>query len=137
MVFSFHHLLCETIGDFLVFFLNFLGVTQQEVSPRTSGRLSHSSGPLNGTQSCGSLTDSPPVSPSEIDDIKVCMSFLVSNFSAPKHRCCSLTNYSYIYNQACPSPFSITKVPFIFNHPSQFDTPNVNYISETNKKNYY
>ncbi|XAR57279.1 hypothetical protein NMG60_11025356 [Bertholletia excelsa] len=35
----------------------------QEVSPRTSGRLSHSSGPLNG-----SLTDSPPVSPSEIED---------------------------------------------------------------------
>ncbi|XP_052730353.1 VAN3-binding protein isoform X2 [Vigna angularis] len=45
-------------------------VVCQEVSPRTSGRLSHSSGPLNGTQSCGSLTDSPPVSPSEIDDIK-------------------------------------------------------------------
>ncbi|RVW55841.1 VAN3-binding protein [Vitis vinifera] len=45
----------------------------QEVSPRTSGRLSHSSGPLNGTQSCGSLTDSPPVSPSEIDDLKVCV----------------------------------------------------------------
>ncbi|XP_021899580.1 VAN3-binding protein-like [Carica papaya] len=42
----------------------------QEVSPRTSGRLSHSSGPLNGTQSCGSLTDSPPVSPSEMDDVK-------------------------------------------------------------------
>ncbi|GER34248.1 hypothetical protein STAS_10455 [Striga asiatica] len=39
---------------------------QQEVSPRTSGRLSHSSGPLNG-----SLTDSPPVSPSEMDDPKV------------------------------------------------------------------
>lgn len=39
----------------------------QEVSPRTSGRLSHSSGPLNG-----SLTDSPPVSPSEIDDLKYC-----------------------------------------------------------------
>nr|XP_043627837.1 VAN3-binding protein-like [Erigeron canadensis] len=39
----------------------------QEVSPRTSGRLSHSSGPLNG-----SLTDSPPVSPSELDDIKYC-----------------------------------------------------------------
>ncbi|XP_071737038.1 VAN3-binding protein-like [Rutidosis leptorrhynchoides] len=39
----------------------------QEVSPRTSGRLSHSSGPLNG-----SLTDSPPVSPSEIEDIKYC-----------------------------------------------------------------
>ncbi|KAM0014455.1 putative VAN3-binding protein [Helianthus debilis subsp. tardiflorus] len=37
-----------------------------EVSPRTSGRLSHSSGPLNG-----SLTDSPPVSPSEIiEDVK-------------------------------------------------------------------
>ncbi|KAH9621557.1 hypothetical protein KSS87_007334 [Heliosperma pusillum] len=38
----------------------------QDVSPRTSGRLSHSSGPLNG-----SLTDSPPVSP-EIDDFKYC-----------------------------------------------------------------
>ncbi|KAF8037946.1 hypothetical protein BT93_B0710 [Corymbia citriodora subsp. variegata] len=44
----------------------------QEVSPRTSGRLSHSSGPLNGAQSCGSLTDSPPVSPSEMDDAKFC-----------------------------------------------------------------
>lgn len=44
-----------------------------EVSPRTSGRLSHSSGPLNGGQSCGSLTDSPPVSPSEMDDFKACM----------------------------------------------------------------
>ncbi|OAY79513.1 VAN3-binding protein [Ananas comosus] len=41
----------------------------QEVSPLTSGRLSHSSGPLNGG---GSLSDSPPVSPSEIDDIKYC-----------------------------------------------------------------
>ncbi|KAG8370261.1 hypothetical protein BUALT_Bualt14G0098500 [Buddleja alternifolia] len=41
----------------------------QEVSPRTSGRLSHSSGPLNGG---GSLTDSPPVSPSEMDDPKYC-----------------------------------------------------------------
>ncbi|XP_060180769.1 VAN3-binding protein-like isoform X2 [Lycium barbarum] len=39
-----------------------------DVSPRTSGRLSHSSGPLNG----GSLTDSPPVSPSEMDDNKNC-----------------------------------------------------------------
>ncbi|XP_074292248.1 VAN3-binding protein-like [Silene latifolia] len=38
----------------------------QDVSPRTSGRLSHSSGPLNG-----SLTDSPPVSP-EVDDFKYC-----------------------------------------------------------------
>ncbi|XP_038692476.1 VAN3-binding protein-like isoform X3 [Tripterygium wilfordii] len=45
-------------------------MSQSEVSPRTSGRLSHSSGPLNGAQSCGSLTDSPPVSPSEIDDVK-------------------------------------------------------------------
>lgn len=38
------------------------------MSPLTSGRLSHSSGPLNG----GSLTetDSPPVSPSdEFDDV--------------------------------------------------------------------
>ncbi|XP_022748970.1 VAN3-binding protein-like [Durio zibethinus] len=42
----------------------------QDLSPRTSGRLSHSSGPLTGAQSCGSLTDSPPVSPSEIDDVK-------------------------------------------------------------------
>ncbi|XP_057771608.1 VAN3-binding protein-like isoform X2 [Salvia miltiorrhiza] len=44
-------------------------MSQSEVSPRTSGRLSHSSGPLNG----GSLTDSPPVSPSELDDLKACM----------------------------------------------------------------
>ncbi|KAL6532361.1 hypothetical protein OROGR_014331 [Orobanche gracilis] len=42
----------------------------QEVSPRTSGRLSHSSGPLNGAHSCGSFTDSPPVSPSETDNPK-------------------------------------------------------------------
>ncbi|CAL4905285.1 unnamed protein product [Urochloa decumbens] len=40
----------------------------QEVSPLTSGRLSHSSGPLNGG---GSLSDSPPFSP-EIDDAKFC-----------------------------------------------------------------
>ncbi|KAG0475432.1 hypothetical protein HPP92_015118 [Vanilla planifolia] len=38
----------------------------QEVSPLTSGRLSHSSGPLNGS----SLTDSPPVSPTDVDDVK-------------------------------------------------------------------
>nr|XP_010923525.1 VAN3-binding protein isoform X3 [Elaeis guineensis] len=43
----------------------------QEVSPLTSGRLSHSSGPLNGGQSGGSLSDSPPVSPSDIDDVKM------------------------------------------------------------------
>ncbi|KAH6821615.1 auxin canalization protein [Perilla frutescens var. hirtella] len=46
----------------------------QDVSPRTSGRLSHSSGPLNG-----SLTDSPPVSPSEMDDFKVCMQYARAN----------------------------------------------------------
>ncbi|KAG8092947.1 hypothetical protein GUJ93_ZPchr0012g19299 [Zizania palustris] len=40
----------------------------QEVSPLTSGRLSHSSGPLNGG---GSLSDSPPVSP-DVDDSKFC-----------------------------------------------------------------
>ncbi|KAH7577587.1 hypothetical protein ACOSP7_001463 [Xanthoceras sorbifolium] len=43
-------------------------MSQSEVSPLTSGRLSHSSGPLNG----GSMTetDSPPVSPSEeFDDV--------------------------------------------------------------------
>ncbi|KAE9592310.1 hypothetical protein Lal_00033498 [Lupinus albus] len=34
-------------------------------SPRTRGRHSHSSGPLNG-----SLTDSPPLSPSEVEDFK-------------------------------------------------------------------
>lgn len=40
-----------------------LVLLQREVSPRTSGRLSHSSGPL---------TDSPPESPSEIiDELKV------------------------------------------------------------------
>ncbi|CAD5175425.1 unnamed protein product [Musa acuminata subsp. malaccensis] len=37
------------------------------VSPLTSGRLSHSSGPLNGG---GSLSDSPPVSPCHMDDVK-------------------------------------------------------------------
>ncbi|KAJ4722523.1 VAN3-binding protein-like [Melia azedarach] len=57
----------------------------QEVSPRTSGRLSHSSGPLNG----GSLTDSPPVSPSEIDDIKFCRNnnsgSIINNTHAHSH----------------------------------------------------
>ncbi|XP_022979230.1 VAN3-binding protein-like isoform X1 [Cucurbita maxima] len=41
----------------------------QDVSPRTSGRLSHSSGPLNAAHSGCSLTDSPPFSPSEIADL--------------------------------------------------------------------
>ncbi|CAH9081150.1 unnamed protein product [Cuscuta europaea] len=40
----------------------------QEISPLTSGRLSHSSGPLNGSLTEG--TDSPPVSPSdEFEDV--------------------------------------------------------------------
>ncbi|XBH94526.1 hypothetical protein VPH35_085283 [Triticum aestivum] len=43
-------------------------LAQSEVAPLTTGRLSHSSGPLNGG---GSLTDSPPVSP-EIDDSQYC-----------------------------------------------------------------
>ncbi|KAL6899051.1 hypothetical protein ACP4OV_005709 [Aristida adscensionis] len=42
------------------------GEKDQEVALLTSGRLSHSSGPLNGA---GSLSDSPPVSP-EIDEKK-------------------------------------------------------------------
>ncbi|XP_039140281.1 VAN3-binding protein-like [Dioscorea cayenensis subsp. rotundata] len=51
-------------------------MSQSEVSPLASGRLSHSSGPLNGGggggggQNSGSLTDSPPVSPSDMDDVK-------------------------------------------------------------------
>ncbi|KAK9281551.1 hypothetical protein L1049_004454 [Liquidambar formosana] len=47
-------------------------MSQSEISPLTSGRLSHSSEPLNGGQSCGSLTetDSPPISPSQdFDDV--------------------------------------------------------------------
>lgn len=38
----------------------------QEASPRSSGRLSHSSGPLNA----GYLTDSPPISPSDLSNQK-------------------------------------------------------------------
>lgn len=52
----------------------------QDVSPRTSGRLSHSSGPLTAG---GSLTDSPPISPDEIDDLKFCR---VSNTMASQYR---------------------------------------------------
>lgn len=62
----------------------------QEVSPRTSGRLSHSSGPLNGGQSCGSLSDSPPVSPSEIDDKFGRVNNPVSN----QYRGCTTTSTS-------------------------------------------
>jgi hypothetical protein len=44
-------------------------MSQSEVSPLTSGRLSHSSGPLNGGGSF-TETDSPPISPSdEFDDV--------------------------------------------------------------------
>ncbi|KAL6968279.1 hypothetical protein U1Q18_034082 [Sarracenia purpurea var. burkii] len=43
-------------------------MSQSEISPLTSGRLSHSSGPLNG--SLTEETDSPPVSRSdEFDDV--------------------------------------------------------------------
>ncbi|KAL5702202.1 hypothetical protein ACHQM5_027447 [Ranunculus cassubicifolius] len=52
----------------------------QDVSPRTSGRLSHSSGPLTAG---GSLTDSPPISPNEMDDLKFCR---VSNTMASQYR---------------------------------------------------
>ncbi|CAI0416555.1 unnamed protein product, partial [Linum tenue] len=51
----------------------------QEVSPRTSGRLSHSRDPLNG-----SLTDSPPVSPSEIEDVKVNLLLVLTLGSLPE-----------------------------------------------------
>ncbi|KAL9687738.1 hypothetical protein QQ045_032145 [Rhodiola kirilowii] len=51
----------------------------QDVSPLTSGRLSNCSGPLNG-----SLTDSPPVSPSQIDDLKYCR--ISNNQVTPRNR---------------------------------------------------
>lgn len=76
------HRVSSTAALFLFFFHEFLDfqmivlfvfrLFQQEVSPLASGRLSHSSGPLNG----GSLTDSPPVSPSEVDDAKVGLPFI-------------------------------------------------------------
>lgn len=44
-------------------------MSQSDVSPLTSGRLSHSSGPLTGP---GSLSDSPPLSPAGIDEVKYC-----------------------------------------------------------------
>ncbi|PIA31650.1 hypothetical protein AQUCO_04900152v1 [Aquilegia coerulea] len=54
---------------------------QQDVSPRTSGRLSHSSGPLTAG---GSLTDdSPPISPNEMDDMKFCR---MNNTTAGQYR---------------------------------------------------
>ncbi|RZS21496.1 hypothetical protein BHM03_00054168 [Ensete ventricosum] len=53
-------------------------MSQSEVAPLTSGRLSHSSGPLNGG---GSLSDSPPVSPSDMDDVKLCWKYVGSNCS--------------------------------------------------------
>lgn len=56
------------------FLIYLLVIFAQEVNAITPGRLSHSSGPLNGGQSCGGSlteeTDSPPVSPSdEFDDV--------------------------------------------------------------------
>ncbi|WOL08908.1 hypothetical protein Cni_G17661 [Canna indica] len=54
-------------------------MSQSEVSPLTSGRLSHSSGPLNGG---GSLSDSPPVSPCEMDELKYCRA---TNTPKPQH----------------------------------------------------
>lgn len=68
----------------------------QEVAPLTSGRLSHSSGPLTGG---GSITDSPPVSP-EIDDAKVhclspflCNTVLLQSFLLLPHVTCVLLQH--------------------------------------------
>ncbi|XP_020704134.2 VAN3-binding protein isoform X2 [Dendrobium catenatum] len=49
--------------------------------PLTSGRLSHSSGPLNG----GSLSDSPPFSPCDWEDVQD-LPFLAQNFHKKNHR---------------------------------------------------
>ncbi|MQL76330.1 hypothetical protein Taro_008709 [Colocasia esculenta] len=57
-------------------------MSHSEVSQLASGRLSHSSGPLNGA---GSLTDSPPVSPSNADDINKLTAFHVA--------CCAWRQY--------------------------------------------
>ncbi|KAH7837992.1 hypothetical protein Vadar_020639 [Vaccinium darrowii] len=58
-------------------------MSQSEISPLTSGRLSHSSGPLNGN-SLAEDTDSPVVSPSvasdEFDDV---VKYLQSNNTQP------------------------------------------------------
>lgn len=66
---------------------------EQEVSPLTSGRLSHSSEPLNGG---GSLTgtDSPPISPSdEFDDVikvfSVHFPFILAWSGTLRNICCS------------------------------------------------
>lgn len=57
-------------------------MSQSEVSPLTSGRPSHSSGPLNGG---GSLTESPPLSPSTLDEAnKHCVG--VANPVKPSYR---------------------------------------------------
>ncbi|XP_038882000.1 VAN3-binding protein isoform X2 [Benincasa hispida] len=59
-------------------------LSHSDVSPRTSGRLSHSSGPLNAAHSGGgSLTDSPPFSPSEIADLDA--KLYRSNYSLSTH----------------------------------------------------
>jgi hypothetical protein len=71
-------------------------LAQSEVAPLTSGRLSHSSGPLTGG---GSITDSPPVSP-EIDDAKVhclspflCNTVLLQSFLLLPHVTCVLLQH--------------------------------------------
>lgn len=58
-------------------------MSQSEVSPLTSGRLSHSSGPLTGggQSTAGSLSDSPPVSPSDLEDAKVSLSLKSNHIS--------------------------------------------------------
>jgi hypothetical protein len=79
----------STLRSFFFFNLFFIWVLKclvasliflQEVSPLTSGRLSHSSEPLNGL---GSLTgtESPPVSPSEEFDDVVKVSALIDQDS--------------------------------------------------------
>ncbi|CAL1412443.1 unnamed protein product [Linum trigynum] len=54
-------------------------ILSHSVSPRTSGRLSHSSDLLNG-----SLTDNTPISPSEIQDIKVNLLLVLTLGSWPE-----------------------------------------------------
>ncbi|RDX99752.1 VAN3-binding protein [Mucuna pruriens] len=70
-------------------------MSHSEVSPRTSGRLSHSSGPLNG-----SLTDSPPVSPSEIDDFKSYLAFWLGTKHEHWYHCTLGTNQTNHYNRS-------------------------------------
>lgn len=64
----------------------------KEVSPLTSGRLSHSSGPLNGGGSF-TETDSPPISPSDdFDDVVKVLWFLTFPHPAQVTRHILLSN---------------------------------------------